>query len=153
MVLVDPSCGVALIVAIGSDIIIVYDFSTVFFSLSSTESETLYSPFVVNFSLKLPGAPFHPFSYMLSCEPFVTFHRCFMICLPPSGVVADQSILKPSLASAAVNLIGNSSFNLFPFVTTTRFAACGPTLMFVVASPSNTHLSSLWALLTVRRMT
>lgn len=65
----------------------------------------------------------------------------------------DQSILKPSLASAAVNLIGNSSFNLFPFVTTMRFAACGPTLMFVVASPSNTHLSSLWALLTVRRMT
>ena len=150
MDVVFPSCGVTLMDAIGSEIIISNDFSTLLFSLSSTFSVTIYEPLDCKLTLKLPGAPFQPFLYITSLLLLIKDRSWLCITLHHRGVDALPSILNPLLASAEVNFVPISSLSFLLFAETKRFAACGPTLILTDASPSKTHSFSLFALLTVR---
>jgi len=93
-----PSAGVFLMIATGSETVMLKISDTVLFSLSVVESVTRYSPFPLKGTLIYVGLPSPALSNLKPSLPAI-LHLWFWMVLAPVGSVADPSRITPFLAS------------------------------------------------------
>jgi hypothetical protein len=136
-------------VATGSDIKRKYSSVIELDSLSYVVKLAVYSHSFGNITFIIQGFP-SPSFVNLKPSFDLMFRTCDNICLPHTGIVADQSNIIPFAHSWVPNFTFSNAFNFLLFAYMLTIAALGVTFMDNVFSPSKIHLSFLFELLTVK---